>query len=355
MSDPEPAHPRSGLIALLLGAALAVSLTASTGSGVADLPAKGEDDAMGLLRDAARAARDLSYAGVQSVTSSSVGGTESQLVEVVHRPGEGTGFASASPQAEPDTPSIVVEPSPSLLKLDVELLEELAANYRVTRSGIGVVGGQQATAVEALRADGTAAGRFWIDDETLLPLRREVFDDAGRIAHSSAFLTVETGARTGPLPGSTEQTGPWDDTLSGAELAELRDEGWHAPEQLSWNLRLVEARSTEDTGRPVVHLTYSDGLSTVSVFTQRGRLIEKSPGTIEGLSAVVEDGGTVYVGDQGQHRRVWESAGFVYTLLADAPPELVTPVVAGFPKPEGTGFWARVARGFDRLTRLGGW
>ncbi|MFC4560473.1 sigma-E factor regulatory protein RseB domain-containing protein [Nocardiopsis mangrovi] len=349
--------PRAGarripadLVVLLLSTSLVlvVALSSATSPYASWVPASGDDDGMALLRRAAQAGQAVAYEGVQSVTSGAGAGAE-RLVEVVHRPGEGTGFTSAGTPPLNEKSALVVGKSAAMLAIDDGLLRDLAANYRVTRSGTAEVCGRTAAVVDARRADGTVAGRFWIDRETALPLRKDTMDASGRVAHSTGFVEVAVGDGTGPLPASAHEAAPWGDRLSGGEAGALRADGWYLPGHVAWDLRLVEARTTSRDGGRIVHLGYSDGLSMVSVFVQQGRLAGEAPGAAEGMVPVADDGGTVYVGDDGQQRRMWESSGFVYTVIADAPPELVDSAAAAFPAPDGSGLGPRMGRGFDRL------
>ena len=48
----------------------------------------------------------------------------------------------------------------------------------------------------------------------------------------------------------------------------------------------------------------------------------------------------------------WSGHGFVYTVLADAPPQLVDAVVAALPQNTPPGFWSRLGRGLGRLASM---
>ncbi|MFC7742418.1 sigma-E factor regulatory protein RseB domain-containing protein [Nocardiopsis composta] len=228
-------------------------------------------------------------------------------------------------------------------------LDTLEHNYRVVRAGTGEVSGRPAALVEAVRADGTTAGRFWIDDETGLPLRRMTLDPLGRVVHFSEFTEFRVVDGAAGAAGAGPAPDPWGDRLDEGELRELRADGWTAPDRLSWNYRLVDARTKVKPSGPVVHLSYSDGLSVISVFVEHGRLGSEMHGTGQGMRAVQGDGGTVYMGGAGQQRRMWEAEEYVYTMLADAPPDAVAAAAASLPGPDAAGFWDRVDRGFAKF------
>lgn len=347
--------PVGHLLALLLCALL---LTGATPPYAVATPAAGEDDGMQTLRRAAQAGQELAYSGVKTVTGPGArdGERSAHAVSVVHRPGEGTAFASAG---DPDgtAASLVVSSSPSLESLDERLLTVLEDIYRVTEAGEASVGGWHTSLVEARRADGTVAGRFWVEEETGLLLARTIYDRAERAVHSSRFTEIRLGP--GEWPEESVHGAPWGEPLDGADLDALRADGWFLPEHLSWNLRLLDAWSTFYGQDRVVHLVYSDGLSQVSVFAQRGRLggpgaeyadgRGNHTGTRTGWDGIRSEHDTIYRDESGQYRGVWESSGFVYTLLADVPPDIVATAMTALPGPERSGFWARVERGLHRL------
>lgn len=339
------------LFSVCLSALLAlVALSTSSAPDAADMPARGDDDGTGTLRRAAKAAQNVSYTGVRSVvTRTGADGVTTDRIEVVHHPGEGTRVSSAADKS--GSRRLLLRSSPALLRLDTRALEVLESNFRIVRGGSGAICGRSVTMVKAVREDGTLAGRFWVDDATGVPMRKEVRDRAGEVVHSTVFAAVEIGSVGRSDTRADVRAEPWDDVVSERERSRLRDAGWHLPERLSWDLQLLNAWSTRESGRRVVHLVYSDGVSAVSVFVQRGRLSTESVGTSSGWQPVVVDGGTVYVSDTGQQRRVWESGGYVYTVLANTPPATVETVEERLPGP-AEGFWPRVERGF---LRMGSW
>ena len=325
---------------------LALTLTASVGPGSGQGPADGADDGMDLLRQAAKASQEVSYEGVQAVSSTGPAGTEHRVVEVEHSADSGTRFhePDGAGEVQVRTADSSEWPDPGARALDT-----LEHNYRVVRAGTGEVSGRPAALVEAVRADGTTAGRFWIDDETGLPLRRMTLDPLGRVVHFSEFTEFRVVDGAAGAAGAGPAPDPWGDRLDEGELRELRADGWTAPDRLSWNYRLVDARTKVKPSGPVVHLSYSDGLSVISVFVEHGRLGSEMHGTGQGMRAVQGDGGTVYMGGVGQQRRMWEAEEYVYTMLADAPPDAVAAAAASLPGPDAAGFWDRVDRGFAKF------
>jgi sigma-E factor negative regulatory protein RseB len=129
-----------------------------------------------------------------------------------------------------------------------------------------------------------------------------------------------------------------------ASLPRLRAQGWPLPGQLPGHLMLLGARQDSTPEGLVIDLDYSDGLSLVSVFLQRGHL---EPGLAD-WSRVVMGGSPVYMNASDDQAFVWSAQGFVYTVVAAAPPQTVTQVVAALPH-GSPGLLARMRQGLHRL------
>jgi sigma-E factor negative regulatory protein RseB len=103
-------------------------------------------------------------------------------------------------------------------------------------------------------------------------------------------------------------------------------------------------RTTTPSGQ-VIDLSYSDGLSVLSLFVQHGVL----PAQMPGWRLVSLQGRAVYASDADDRGLTWSAGGFEFTLIADAPTELVGQAVAALPRDERPGFWPRLGRGFRRI------
>ncbi len=150
-----------------------------------------------------------------------------------------------------------------------------------------------------------------------------------------------------PGPGGLRAAAaaPWPAQLDAARLAGLRAEGWQLPGQLPGSLSLFAAAQTSARSGPVVDLSYSDGLTVVSLFVQRGVLGRP----MAGWRPVTLRGETVYSVSPDERSFAWSAGGFVYTLVADAPLPTLSQVVAALPGATRLGFWPRMARGLRRL------
>ena len=121
------------------------------------------------------------------------------------------------------------------------------------------------------------------------------------------------------------------------------------PDGLPGGFRLFDARLSAP-GEPehVLHLAYSDGLSTTSLFAQRGALGTTPP---DGFERDAVEGRPVWVRAGAPERVVWSGGGAVWTLVSDAPADVVRDAVAALPRDraERDGVLARLGRGLGRL------
>jgi sigma-E factor negative regulatory protein RseB len=136
--------------------------------------------------------------------------------------------------------------------------------------------------------------------------------------------------------------------LAPSQLAGLRARGWRLPGPLPGNLTLISAKENNTHSGPVVDLDYSDGLSVVSIFVQRGYL----PDRLSGWSQVALAGHKVYANDPDDLCFTWSAGGFVYTLIAAAPRQTVGQVVVALPHDDDRGWLGRMKHGLHRLLSL---
>ena len=341
---------------------------ASTGSGELYDYAETAQDGMGiqLLGESAAAGLAVSYQGVELLAQSGVTGQDTIVSDVWHSGGvtvTQTSDAAMLAGTQPYVSYDVDNRSPEgVFGVTKTLVSLLGQHYVAVYQGTGSAVGRPALIVELHRADGSLAARFWLDKQTMVPLRREVFDTSARLTSEEAFVQVQFGALTKP-PGPTAASSSgakasakasaaatpgsgWSAVTAPAQLlAGLNKQGWRLPVSLPGGLPLYSAaRSTTPAGQ-VLDLGYSDGLSVVSLFVQRGTLAQRPAG----WQQVSLPGHQVYVAG---HSIIWAGDGFVYTMLADAPPVLVTQVVASLPENTAPGFFDRIMRGFRRLATV---
>lgn len=136
--------------------------------------------------------------------------------------------------------------------------------YRATLGGEGRVAGRKAQVVDVVATDGWRYGyRLWIDRDSGLPLRVDLLDEQGRAVEQVAFTELELGVR----PSDAELRPSAVGALSRVETlvsAGGAVPAWHVPAPPE-GFELRAARYRGDG----VHLLYSDGLASVSVYVEK--------------------------------------------------------------------------------------
>ena len=352
--------PVVGVAAVLGALALMLLLSVSLGdpeqqSGEATDPAdrarpapEVDPTARAAMQRATDALAGWSYQGTQIVAAHG-GRTEvSQVVEVTHTPADGTSVRSST--GGPAVTAAVHGAEPSLVGGGAVAL--LARHYSLRMGAADRVAGRETDVVEAARpgVGGRLVARFWLDRESGVVLRREVYDAAGRPVRVSAFTDIDLDRTPSATATADAAEGrAWRSTLDATALAKMRRHGWwDCPESLPGPLPLVDARRG-GRGGAVVHLSYADGISSVSVFRMPGAL---DRGDVRGYRRTEVSGDPVWVADAVPRKVVWASGETVYVVLADAPRRTVDRAVlrlhAGASQGQ-KGPVDRLGRGLDRV------
>lgn len=359
-------HPRTLVVVTLLclvgGGALLVAAPATARPASVDA---GTDDVTWWLARASAAQSGLAWSGTRLVSAWSsddaAGLVVSSLDDVVHEPGAGLtvrGHAAGSgtvaggghdrdvtmPDRPDGTPYLEAAAAPAPLSL-------LRSHYDVSLDRPGQVAGRPTRSL-LLRRGAVTAARLWLDDATGLLLRREVYDAAGRTTAAMAFLDVTVG----PAPRSVADPVALAARPGGVDA--IRRSGWVCPDGIGSDaagLVLYDARTLRTTagGTPIMHLTYSDGLSSLSVFEQRGTL---DPAAVRGYAVTGGGSGRMHVRRGLPTRAVWQSGPTVVTVVSDAPDGRLAELVAAMPStpppgPARSGWMATAAGAVLRAAR----
>lgn len=301
--------------------------------------------ALALLRRAVQAPQRYGYDGVRMIRSFTTEGSRSFRVLTRHSPDQGTAFLVLGLGGTVRYESFVPESARVKNGLEGKPIGPLEAAYQLAVIGSARVDGRTATVVSA-RRDGQVRARFWIDDATGLLLRRALFVN-DRLVRWSGFITLHFRADSfmSHLPPEME-TYP-DYTLSTSVAAALNDKGWACPERLASYFHLSFVHQLE-AGSNVMHVEYTDGLSTVSLFEEHGTLDTSQLWAFQARQ-VGDD--LVYVRDGLPTVAVWQSGEKVFTVVTDAPDQLLGSFVAHLPHSVAAepGIADRIGSGLSRI------
>ncbi|MFT4165828.1 MAG: zf-HC2 domain-containing protein [Microlunatus sp.] len=356
------------------GALQGLAPSASTG---ADRPqvisrsgrAISEPKAIKLLVNAGEASWEMSYTATQVVTANRDGQQVSNTVQVISRGDAGLELRTVPKDSSAAPVTLTyIESEHSSRIADADLVQLLATHYVLRGWKDQSYGDRPARVVEAVKpetlapsqaADPTVAAgaaptapgeldgvvaRWWIDDQMSLILGQETFDGRGNLVTSSRLTDLRRGLVSEDavsLPASPARTTT---ALTLSRAAELRKDGWICADRLA-GLQLQRIRTDGPTDPDLVHLIYSDGLTTVSVVEQRGRLDDPPAGSIrnETLGAWVTKG--------MPSTATWSSGDVVLTAVTDGSPVTLAAAVAALPHKalRGQTTIERVRAGWSRV------
>lgn len=303
--------------------------------------------ALSTLEQSAWASSRVGYRGVQRVIARSDAGEVAADVRVEFEPGQGSQLVILGDQGTEVSEGFVPAPATSRF-VDSARLALLAENYSL--SGVSQVEllGRSATLVVA--QDGAeVAARWWIDDQTGVILRHETYDSSGELVQGSTFTELQMGASEAFIdhlaPRLAVPTTTASLTLSSA--GELTNHGWACEQQLV-GMSLVRLRSDAATDPGALHLVYSDGVTTISVFEQKGALVAVGPKANwdHDLGAYRESGVLSSAS--------WQSGTTVFTVVTDGPAEVLDSAVRSLPHvaPQTRTTMDRVQAGWSRIVDL---
>jgi negative regulator of sigma E activity len=283
-------------------------------------------EAQATMQRAADAARSVSYSGRQSFLANRPGGVIAAQIDVDVRANQGSQVMVNSQAGQ----QLLKGFTPALISsrvVDDELLALLERNYRLSGTRGAAVAGRNATLVTVTRnASQTPAARWWIDDATGIVLWQETYDKSGSVDLSFGFTSVTVRSRDSILEHLPPRLAVPRPTISLtlSSASDLNASGWSCPRQLA-GMSLVRLRSDRAGNPDVVNLVYSDGLTTVSVFEQRGRLAgaPKDSQWDATLGAHVRRGASGVA--------TWQSGDVVYTVVTDGAAAVLADSVASLP------------------------
>jgi sigma-E factor negative regulatory protein RseB len=311
--------------------------------------------AMHLLVLAAAAGQATSYQGVEETRQLGVGGATVTVFSQVSHQGGGLTLIRTLSGTTPVVSYDTGDRSPAgVFGVTGAQVTLLGKHYIAAYRGSGTSSGLPATIVAVYRFDGSLAARFWLDAQTHVPLRREDFDTADKLVSDELFTQVRFGPLTERPTAATIESpalaaspgSAWAASSAPAvQVALLAKRGIRLPGTVLAGLPLYAAGWSGTGEGQVTDLEYSDGLSVISLFVQRGTLAA----SMAGWQPLSLDGIRVYVNG---HSVTWTGRGEVFTVIADAPPQTVAEAVAAVPGGAQPGLVGRLGRGFDRLAHL---
>jgi negative regulator of sigma E activity len=309
------------------------------------LPARADtESADQLLRESIGAPKAVSYVGQLQTVRFSTSGATATLARVEHKAPGLTRRWYLAPEDlygdytitrgidtyEFDTKqSRVIVSRNAALQDDAVTANDMGMvieNYRAVLDDDETVANRTTTSILLInKFTGERAMRVWIDQQTHLVLQKEEYHSNGAVASQTRFEDIRYTNNIpddifsiDPPAGFTTVQGRNIGVPSSDTPAVIKDAGFkpYSPEDLPQGFDLVGSNVTTVQGIKSLHLMYSDGLRTISLFENDkgaaanfGDLHPKTT-TFEGHDArYIEDGPTTLL--------TWEEHGLHFALVGD--------------------------------------
>jgi negative regulator of sigma E activity len=202
----------------------------------------------------------------------------------------------------------------------------LAANYRAVVGPVEIVAGRPATTVSLVnRYTGERMMRLWIDNDTKVVLAKEAYHQDGSLAWRSRFdeirftSEIPSGVFATAIPqGFQEVEGRRFGDMSDDLQHTLDEAGFKAvnPHYLPDGFKIIGAENSSFRGLRNLHLLYSDGIRTLSLFENNADS-EPDFGGIKPSTTRFEGHDAQYVKDGPTILLTWREHGLAFALIGD--------------------------------------
>lgn len=323
-----------GLFAAALCAAAGLTLSAASAQG---------GDGTSILREAVSAYTKYSYTGQVQNTDFGVSRADAVLFRIEHRAPDMTRRWYLAPESlygdsiisrgdtsydvDPHTHRVIVMHDDAIddqVAMD-DNLGLLLHNYRAVIGSEDNVAGRRCIAVLLVnKYTGETVMRIAVDAETKLVLEKDRYAASGSVAHQMRFEqitytnAIPAGLFTVPSTGYTRSEGPGHGIPSNDLAAVVRTAGFAAvgPKYLPDGFLPVAGDVTDIKGVRTLHILYSDGLRTVSLFENaRGAAVDLSKYTVHQTKIRAAD--AKYVEDGPTTLLTWAAGSRHFALVGE--------------------------------------
>jgi len=331
--------------------ALAAVAAVICGGGVRAANIAPSDDPTALLRESLLAPRTVSYIGQLETVRFSSNRATATIVKIEHRAPSLTRRWFVAPEAlygdyvitrgtanyQFDTKHQTLTVSRAMLPDDqlasATGFNAMTENYRAIYDGTETVAGHSTMSIVLInRFTGERAMRVWIDRGTHLVLKREEYHANGSVASQMRFEELRY---TGSIPdglfvtqtpnGYAEVAGPGPAQPSTDVGEEIKDAGFspYRPSDLPQGFALKSADVTTVSGVRTLHLLYTDGLRSISLFENDANAAADF-GAVRPKTTHFEGHVAEYIEDGPTTLLTWKEHGLAFALVGDLLlPELV--------------------------------
>lgn len=326
-----------------------LGLAAHTKGARCAAPGIDQHPAVAALDRASAAPTHVSYTASRVVQSSTGSQVDTFTVQVRHVSGVGTSYETDVPGRAPARAFVPAYRQPS--GLEGKPVAALLDSYDLSVERSQILDDRNVTVIDACQHDHLVA-RFWVDNASGMLLSKALYlgDNLVRwsgLDNFTQLVSRQSQQQAMQQPSKTVQVQPAS-TLSASQAAALNDEGWICPARVATDFDLALLGQVQ-TSRDTMHVEYTDGLSTLSIYEQRGQL---DPARLHGFDEDLMEGQPVYLRVGLPTVAVWQSGDTVFTLVTDAPQQELPGLLGALPHQPGTdggGVTGRIGSGLDKL------
>jgi peptidoglycan/xylan/chitin deacetylase (PgdA/CDA1 family)/negative regulator of sigma E activity len=334
------------------------------------------DDPFAWLVSAITAPQRVTYLGMKTVTVWGQGVLRASEVRVYHQAPDRTRLeylaagdqparvvvAAGREQLEyvPGGNRYIRGPAPATDEDAIaKLLPQIRINYAVRFEGTEIVASRHTRIIAIVpKFPGRPRIRIWVDTRTRLILRLERYGPFGALREAESFLTVQLGPimpgelfNLEPPAGARVQTRRANPAarLTIEEIAHRVGFIPQLPAYLPSGYQLTRSGVTQVNGVPTVTFTFSDGISTLTLFESRGA--QAAPPNAKHVRIGGADGA---VAPRGVATLVHWNAGEVsFTLVGDLSQDELVRIGASVPPGGTSGRPKEEMEGLDAFPWLG--
>jgi negative regulator of sigma E activity len=303
------------------------------------------DRATRLLRESIEAPRIVSYIGQLQTVRFAGNDATATLVRVEHKAPLLTRRWFLAPEAlygdylitrgaqtyrfETKRARMVVSENPAMEDdaFTHDHLDLMSRNYRPVLDGAETVANRPTVALLLInKYTGERAIRIWIDKETHLILRKEEFHGNGAVASQARFEAIRYTTNipedifSVTSPGKFTRVEGITAQIPSPKLDELiREIGFapYKPRDLPQGFALIGGSVTTVKGVKTLHLTYTDGLRTLSLFeNNKGATVDF--GALPTQTTRFENHEARWIEDGPTTLLTWEEHGLYFALVGDS-------------------------------------
>jgi negative regulator of sigma E activity len=307
-------------------------------------PAPSPADSNALVRAALDAPRHVSYVGQMQTIRWGSRMANATIQRVEHLAPASTRRTFLAPEAlygeyditrgttttkiDPKQHRVLVSENPSsdnaiTMNSSITLLAE---NYRAVIGPVEMVAARPATTISLVnKYSGERMMRLWIDNETKVVLAKEAYHQDGSLAWRSRFDEIRF---TTEIPGGIFSAAipPGFQEVEGRHFADVSDDTQHTmeaagfkavnPKYLPDGFHMIGAENSTFRGMRNLHLLYSDGLRSLSLFENNAGS-EPDFGGVKPSVTHFEGHDAQYVKDGPTTLLTWREKGIAFALIGD--------------------------------------